>query len=61
MKDDINIIEQLEEYHGIKQKSYSVILTSLYGKGAYAPKIENINGDTEIYSVLGCIGVGKDR
>lgn len=60
MKDDTNIIEQLEEYYGIKQKSYNVILTSLYGKGAYGPKIQNIDGDTEIYSVLGCIGVSKN-
>nr|WP_276536536.1 DUF4932 domain-containing protein [Tissierella carlieri] len=54
---DSNIIEDLEEYYGMKQKSYNVVLVSLYGKGAFGPNIDTKEDDTEIYSVLGCIGI----
>ncbi|WP_406241687.1 DUF4932 domain-containing protein [Tissierella carlieri] len=54
---DCNIIEDLEEYYGMKRKSYNVVLVSLYGNGAFGPNIDTKEDDTEIYSVLGCIGI----
>lgn len=54
---DSNIIEDLEEYYGMRQKSYNIVLVSLYGKGSFGPKIDTKEDGTEIYSVLGCIGI----
>lgn len=48
-----NIIEQLEDYYGIKQKSYNVVLVSLYGGGSYGPRIQTKDGKFEIYSIIG--------
>lgn len=57
IRSDLSIVKDLEEYYGMKQKSYNIILVSLYGNGAYGPSIDTKNEGTEIYSILGCIGI----
>ncbi|MSU01567.1 DUF4932 domain-containing protein [Tissierella pigra] len=52
--DEFDIINHLEGYYGWQNKSYNIVLSSLYGAGAYGPSISNKNQDVEIYSIIGC-------
>jgi len=43
----------LEKYYGEKRNSYSVIISPLFGHGAYGPRVERRKGVIDIYSIMG--------
>jgi len=61
ISDEKNIVEELEQYYGIKQESYNVILVSLYGPGGYGPRVKLINKNNEIYSIIGATNIDANN
>jgi hypothetical protein len=53
---DIDYIGTLENYYGMKQHSYNIILAPLFGDGAFGPRIERIDGAYDIYNICGPSG-----
>ncbi len=49
----INYISELESFYGTKQKSYNIILVSLYSHVGFGNSVILHNGQREIYNVLG--------
>lgn len=54
ISDEINLISKLEDYYGMQQGSYNMILASLHGGGSYGPQIITKEKGVEIYSIVGC-------
>lgn len=55
-----NYVKELEDYYGLKQKSYNLILVSLYHHGGYGPRVESKKNQYDIYSIIGPSGT-KDN
>ena len=55
-----NYIEELEEYYGVKQKEYNIILVSLFHPGGFGPKIESEKAKYKIYSIQGPNGTNNN-
>jgi hypothetical protein len=53
-------IDNLEQYYGMKQNSYNIILSPMFHNGGYGPKVENKDGSYDVYSIQGPAGV-KDN
>ncbi|MFC1635565.1 DUF4932 domain-containing protein, partial [Planctomycetota bacterium] len=53
---DINYARTLEDYYGMKQGSYNIILAPLFN-GGYGPRIERTGGKYDIYNILGSANV----
>jgi hypothetical protein len=48
----INYTQILEDYYGIRQNSYNIILAPLF-VGGFGPRIEHSDGKCDIYNILG--------
>lgn len=48
-----NYISYLEQYYGMKQNSYNIILAPMFHSGGFGPKIEAENGLYDVYSIQG--------
>lgn len=48
-----NYISYLEQYYGMKQNSYNIILAPMFHSGGFGPKIEAENGLYDVYSIEG--------
>lgn len=48
-----NYISYLEQYYGMKQNSYNIILAPMFHNGGFGPSIENENGLYDLYSIEG--------
>ena len=53
ISDENKIIEELEEFYGIKQESYNLVLVSLYGGVGYGIKLESDKNKYDVYSIIG--------
>ena len=49
MEDDL--IGDIENYYGIKQNSYNIILVPMFHPGGFASRLENKDGSFDIYSI----------
>ncbi len=56
---DINPVEALEDYYGIKQKSYNIILAPLF-QGNYGPRLENEDGAFDIFNIVSPISLEEN-
>lgn len=54
---DHNYIKELEDYYGLKQNSYNIVLVSLFHPGGFGPKIEVGENKFDIYSIIGPQGI----
>lgn len=54
----IDYIGPLENYYGMKQHSYNIILVPLF-RGAYGPRIKTADGTYDIYNITGPTGVAN--
>lgn len=59
MEDD-DLIGDIEDYYGIKQNSYNIILAPMFHPGGYGPSLENEDGGFDIYSIQGPMDVEGD-
>ncbi len=50
--DGINYAQTLEDYYGMRQNSYNIILAPLF-VGGFGPRVERSDGKYDIYSILG--------
>jgi hypothetical protein len=50
---DSRYIDNLEQYYGMKQNSYNIILSPMFHNGGYGPKVENKDGSYDVYSIQG--------
>lgn len=50
---DADIVKDLEDYYGIKQKSYNLILAPLFHPGGYGIKVNEENGIFDTYAIIG--------
>lgn len=48
-----NYIRELEEFYGVRQKSYNIVLVSLYGTVGYGNSLILKDGRREIYNTMG--------
>lgn len=48
----INYAQTLQDYYGMSQNSYNIILAPLF-TGGYGPRIERSGGKSDIYNILG--------
>lgn len=51
--DSIDHVKELESFYGMKQKSYGIVLVSLYGRVGYGNSIVYANGEREIFNTMG--------
>lgn len=58
MEDDL--IGDIENYYGIKQNSYNIILVPMFHPGGFASRLENKDGSFDIYSIQGPLGADGD-
>lgn len=54
------LVRNIEDYYGMKQNSYNIILVPMFHAGGYGPGIENENGGLDIYSIQGPFDVEGD-
>jgi hypothetical protein len=52
----INYAQTLEDYYGMRQNSYNIILAPLF-VGGYGPRVERSEGKYDIYSILGLMNI----
>ncbi|NHZ86903.1 MAG: DUF4932 domain-containing protein [Planctomycetia bacterium] len=52
-------INKMEEYFGISQNGYNIILVPLFHGGGFAARILGDNGKYDIYSIIGPVGVSE--
>ncbi|MEG0775402.1 DUF4932 domain-containing protein, partial [Clostridium sp.] len=52
-----NYIDNLEQYYGMKQNSYNIILSPMFHNGGFGPRVENENGKYDVYSIQGTSSV----
>lgn len=57
---DEDYIGYLEQYYGMKQKSYNIILAPMFAGGGYGPRIKSENGNYDVYSIQGTNSVEND-
>ena len=50
-------IADIENYYGIKQNTYNIILTPLFHEGGFGPRVLNENGGYDIYNIMGPVGM----
>lgn len=48
----VNYTQTLEDYYGMRQNSYTIILAPLF-VGGFGPRIEHSDGRSDIYNILG--------
>lgn len=48
-----NYIDQLEQYYGMKQNSYNIILSPMFHSGGFGPRVKSENGEYDVYSIQG--------
>lgn len=58
---DRNYVNELEDYYGLKQNSYNIVLVSLFHQGGYGPKVEISKNKFDIYSIIGPQGVEEGK
>ncbi|MCM1991256.1 DUF4932 domain-containing protein [Oceanirhabdus seepicola] len=46
-------IKDIEDYYGMKQNSYNIILSPLFHPGGFGPRVRNEEGSYDIYSIQG--------
>ena len=47
----INPVKSLEEYYGVKQKSYNIVLAPLF-RGNYGPRLEHEDGRFDVFNIV---------
>lgn len=57
---NVNYINQIENYYGVKQNSYNIILSGILYANNYGPSIKNTDGNFDIYSIQGSAGIIND-
>jgi hypothetical protein len=55
-----NYIDNLEQYYGMKQNSYNIVLSPMFHSGGFGPRVENENGNYDVYSIQGPASVKDD-
>ncbi|WP_041423954.1 DUF4932 domain-containing protein [Thermosediminibacter oceani] len=50
---DFDVVNDLEEYFGIKKNSYNIILAPLFHAGGYGPQIKKDDGTFDVYAIIG--------
>lgn len=55
-----NYISEIEQYYGMNENSYNIIISPLFHPGGFGPKIKNENGKYDIYSIQGPMSVETD-
>lgn len=53
-------IAELESYFGMKQNSYTIILSPLFHAGGFGPRLDAAYGKYDIYSILGPTRIDKN-
>lgn len=48
-----NYLTELENYFGMKNNSYTIILAPMYHPGGFGPSIETVEGTYDLYSIQG--------
>jgi len=54
------IVERLEEYFGFSQTSYTIIPVTLFC-GFFGPSIEDKDGKSHVFAIIGPTGIDNDR
>ncbi len=54
---DKDYVKEIEDYYGLKQNSYNIILVSLFHAGGYGPKVNFGENKFDIYSIIGPQGI----
>ncbi|NIP42652.1 MAG: DUF4932 domain-containing protein [candidate division Zixibacteria bacterium] len=54
---DKNYVDVIEDYYGIKNHSYNIILALLFHPGGFGPRIERGDGSYDVYNICGPKGV----
>ncbi|MBP8994947.1 MAG: DUF4932 domain-containing protein [Bacteroidales bacterium] len=57
---DNNIIQEIEEFYGLKQENYNVCLVSMYNFVGFGNSILHKNKKMELYNVIGPRSIEKD-
>jgi hypothetical protein len=52
----IDYLQTLEDYYGMRQNSYNIILAPLF-VGGFGPRVERSDGKYDIYSILGLMNI----
>jgi hypothetical protein len=55
-----NYIDIIEEYYGMQNHSYNIILALLFHPGGFGPRIEREDGSFDIYNICGPKGVEEN-
>lgn len=50
---DKNYVDVIEDYYGIKNHSYNIILALLFHPGGFGPRIERGDGSFDVYNICG--------
>ena len=58
---DHNYIRELEDYYGLKQNSYNIVLVSLFHTVGFGPKIGVGENKFDIYSIIGPQGIQNGK
>lgn len=59
MEDD-DLTGDIEDYYGIRQNSYNIILAPMFHPGGFGPRLENEDGSFDIYSIQGPLDAEGD-
>jgi len=54
---DADYIDTLESYYGMRQHSYNILLAPLFHHGGFGPRVERDDGKSNLYNIVGPIGV----
>jgi len=57
---DANYIAELEDYYGMENNSYTIIMVPLYKAGGYGPRMERPDGTYHIYNICGTFWLDND-
>lgn len=57
---NINYVSQIEDYYGVKQNSYNIILSGILYANNYGPSIKDTDGNFDIYSIQGSAKIEND-
>jgi hypothetical protein len=50
---EYDLVKDLEDYYGMKQNSYNLILAPLFHSGGYGPRVKTDGGNYDIYGIIG--------
>jgi hypothetical protein len=53
-------LEVLEDYYGLQEHSYNLVLVPLFHAGGFGPRVSRADGTFDLYSINGPHGVSKE-